>query len=113
MEDLQLELANDEHQIEYPAMMLFKSFANYSTETQSDQSSYNDNLIGFNLSIESLYNIDPKLVQNLIDVAYNIISRFPILFYMVWPSDTMFESIDQVPRFVTEVSYIVTRRKKV
>jgi hypothetical protein len=33
-----------------------------------------------------------------------IVSKLPYLFYLVWPTETMFPGLDQVPRYVTEVS---------
>ena len=34
-----------------------------------------------------------------------IVSRLRLLFYLVWPADTMFASLGEVPRYVAEVSY--------
>ena len=38
--------------------------------------------------------------------AWHIVSKLPFLFYLVWPTETMFSSLDQVPRYVTEVSVL-------
>lgn len=42
----------------------------------------------------------------LSNVLY-IMSKFRYLFYLVWPTETMFPSINLVPRYVTEVSRII------
>lgn len=33
-----------------------------------------------------------------------ILNKIRLLFYLVWPSETMFSSLNQVPRYVAEVS---------
>lgn len=35
---------------------------------------------------------------------WHILLKLRFLFYLVWPTDTMFSSLEQVPRYVTEVS---------
>lgn len=42
---------------------------------------------------------------------WHIVSKLPYLFYMVWPTETMFPVLDQVPRYVTEVSVIELANK--
>lgn len=37
---------------------------------------------------------------------WHILLKLRFLFYLVWPTDTMFSSLDQVPRYVAEVSTI-------
>lgn len=36
--------------------------------------------------------------------VWETIFKLRLLFYMVWPSETMFASLEEVPRYVTEVS---------
>lgn len=35
---------------------------------------------------------------------WHLLLKLRFLFYLVWPRDTMFSSLEQVPRYVTEVS---------
>ena len=50
---------------------------------------------------------------NLLEIVWNgiwfILLRARLLFYLVWPSETMFPSLEQVPRYVTEVSCLAKR----
>lgn len=41
-----------------------------------------------------------------LDVVGSILVRLRFLFYIVLPSETMFSSLDQVPRYVIEVSWV-------
>lgn len=44
-------------------------------------------------------------LYNLITInCWHMLSKLRFLFYLVWPTETMFSSLDQVPRYVTEVS---------
>jgi hypothetical protein len=36
---------------------------------------------------------------------WHVVSKLPYLFYLVWPTETMFAELGQVPRYVTEVSW--------
>lgn len=44
------------------------------------------------------------IVSLVVANCWHILSRLRFLFYFVWPTETMFSSLDQVPRYVTEVS---------
>lgn len=37
--------------------------------------------------------------------SWHLLLKLRFLFYLVWPRDTMFPSLEQVPRYVTEVSW--------
>lgn len=52
-------------------------------------------------SCDQIYN-DP--LNFALGSTWHIVSKLPFLFYLVWPTQTMFSSLDQVPRYVTEVS---------
>lgn len=41
--------------------------------------------------------------------SWHVVSKLPYLFYLVWPTETMFSSLAQVPRYVTEVSFLANR----
>lgn len=47
--------------------------------------------------------------QFLLSSFWHVISKLPYLFYLVWPTETMFPSLDKVPRYVTEVSLEQTK----
>lgn len=42
-----------------------------------------------------------ELIMNLL---WEALFKLRFLFYLVWPTETMFSSLQQVPRYVTEVS---------
>lgn len=51
--------------------------------------------------LDVAYIFDSNSLSNLI---LHLANRMRLLFYLVWPSETMFSSLDQVPRYVAEVS---------
>lgn len=51
-----------------------------------------------NFSMEGL-----NQIENVLSLSAYIFSRLRFLFYLVWPSETMFHTLDQVPRYVTEM----------
>lgn len=57
------------------------------------------------LAMDNIFNIgylfDPNSFSNFASYTVN---KMRLLFYLVWPTETMFPSIDKVPRFVAEVS---------
>lgn len=56
--------------------------------------------------------LDPQhwLVRSVLDNGWQVLFRMRLLFYLVWPSEIMFPSLEQVPRFVAEVSIIKLAR---
>lgn len=42
--------------------------------------------------------------NSIMDNIWFVLSRLKLLFYLVWPTETMFPSLDEVPRYVAEVS---------
>ncbi|KAG9511096.1 Alkylglycerol monooxygenase [Fragariocoptes setiger] len=42
-------------------------------------------------------------VMNCSIILWHIIHRMRYMFFMVWPTETMYESLEQVPRYVTEM----------
>ena len=54
----------------------------------------------YDLKMSSNFVTIELLADNLLHLAH----KLSFLFYMVWPTETMFSSLDQVPRYVAEVS---------
>lgn len=46
----------------------------------------------------------PLLIDSLMDFLWYLLYKMRFLFYTVWPSETMFPALNQVPRYVAEVS---------
>lgn len=44
------------------------------------------------------------LYEMLTASSWHILLKLRLLFYLVWPTETMFPSLAKVPRYVTEVS---------
>lgn len=45
-----------------------------------------------------------NLYEPLLDNIWQSLLKLRFLFYLVWPTETMFSSLKEVPRYVTEVS---------
>lgn len=57
------------------------------------------------LSMDNIYNINYLFNSDAIaNVALYIVDKVRFLFYLVSPSETMYSSVDKVPRYIAEVS---------
>lgn len=74
---------------------------------QSDHSSKLIDPTSVSDALETVFgvNIDPEVIIGLITSnVFYILNKIRLLFYIVWPTEIMFSSLDQVPRYVAEVS---------
>lgn len=87
----------------------------------NDSSYANFSSVSFNTVLDPINDIDslkslldPQhwIVRSVLDNGWQVLFRMRLLFYLVWPSEIMFPSLDQVPRFVTEVSRMNRARRR-
>lgn len=56
------------------------------------------------LTIETLFGSGTEYVEIIANNILYILNKIRLLFYLVWPTEIMFSSLGQVPRYVAEVS---------
>lgn len=91
----------------WTALNILKSFPNqtrFFNATEEISSSLKKHLTDSPWSLQTIIHLYHLLPQELVDTVWQIMFRIRMLFYLVWPTETMFSSLDQVPRYVTEVS---------
>jgi len=49
------------------------------------------------------------MMELILDNFWFILKKMGLLFYLVWPTETMFASLGEVPRYVAEVSILMIR----
>lgn len=49
-----------------------------------------------------------NLSEFAMQTLYHVLDKIRYMFYLAWPSETMYPSLDVVPRYVVEVSETVS-----
>lgn len=79
---------------------------------QYDYSSQLIDSVSYRDTFETLFSVSTEdLVRLLISNILYILNKVRLLFYIVWPSEIMFSSLHQVPRYVAEVSRSIKMNK--